>query len=1091
MVDPVALYNESQLSIVLPSTVSNTPPLRSRLTPTSTPADADAWIQSLLEGEQRTATYYDELVTLYLVVQLAGSASALSRSQAHAFFLESLPEPHLTVNSSLSYYEAAATRIPPALRTQSALSSSQFPLTPNPYPATSNPTATVDLTARESVLVSTRSFGEGDEREEPKVWVGQNSAGMWVGVWHFTSNLPFIPTPFSEPKLAVTITVSFRDDPKLDRILSTHDEESYVNGRAAGTDQREEEVEAEDYMDDSYDDVNLLSSLGISHSFHLPFSRLPPSFLPPLSNAAGPTPLAANRRHSRTSSLSSDRIPSALAPANPSPLLRRSILKTFDLRKPLQISIRTIDCAIPDDEKSSHQYGGTDGPTQGGMVVVLELVGPRIPDETFQVDGIEVRATSRGGIGAGSGGGSNDIEVKRVAAPGTERGGDDAIRLGPHDQFNLVYKLSLAPSSQLLDTELAIGGGPASGEPMSSVPIGVATSPSQRFTSRFGSMEEEGTEAYEEDEVDRRRERERDRERKKRDEMFRRNLEVVVRGRILVKSRRGAEFGGYAVEVDAPEPEEEEARTLATQVIASRWNYTIDISSFAYKPPPIQARFLPPDTDGSSSRAFARPTSIAAPKIPLLPPSALRPISASATTNGDRTEVESIAGSKRHTMASLASLSLKSPVLGRKAFAPLPAQPLRPTTQRHSSNLASPMPSVATPGATGAAVANVPRRFFSLPPQSQELGATPTLATATNSSFFTNLRQTDTPPPLNPVSPSATRNSLPLPAPSTQGSEPNRRTSWMSGLGIGKTTGPDSGGRGATSWDTAGTPRIGGGPSRESGLGLGFDGPGSLGPLPPLPPQSSLPPRPSEIDDPQYYHYSEPVQNGQILVTVSLVPLRTVKSRRKPEHDDAQDLPPATLPGLSKSLSPSASHHASFNFPPSSPASPVSPRSPSPSTSPDPDSQQPCPSVSEAERTALATSRMPRVGLLDVFLVQLFVVNHTDQVKRFVVGVPPSSPATRERDPSNRNSRGQAALGVRANLPRATELVRHDDDFATLVPLENDVRIGPLAPNSCASLGLRMLAISPGAHVLEELKLVDLADGTETRLKRPLWVVVE
>ena len=36
-----------------------------------------------------------------------------------------------------------------------------------------------------------------------------------------------------------------------------------------------------------------------------------------------------------------------------------------------------------------------------------------------------------------------------------------------------------------------------------------------------------------------------------------------------------------------------------------------------------------------------------------------------------------------------------------------------------------------------------------------------------------------------------------------------------------------------------------------------------------------------------------------------------------------------------------------------------------------------------------------------------------------------------------------------------------------------------------------MLAIHPGPHVLEELKIVDLSDGSETRLKRPLWVVVE
>jgi hypothetical protein len=49
----------------------------------------------------------------------------------------------------------------------------------------------------------------------------------------------------------------------------------------------------------------------------------------------------------------------------------------------------------------------------------------------------------------------------------------------------------------------------------------------------------------------------------------------------------------------------------------------------------------------------------------------------------------------------------------------------------------------------------------------------------------------------------------------------------------------------------------------------------------------------------------------------------------------------------------------------------------------------------------------------------------------------------------------------------------------------------PLAPNSCASVGIRFLAIRPGSHVVEQLRLVDLSDGSETRLSRPLWVVVE
>ncbi|GAA5821806.1 hypothetical protein JCM3770_002898 [Rhodotorula araucariae] len=117
---------------------------------------------------------------------------------------------------------------------------------------------------------------------------------------------------------------------------------------------------------------------------------------------------------------------------------------------------------------------------------------------------------------------------------------------------------------------------------------------------------------------------------------------------------------------------------------------------------------------------------------------------------------------------------------------------------------------------------------------------------------------------------------------------------------------------------------------------------------------------------------------------------------------------------------------------------------------------------------------MPRVNVLDVFLVEVFVFNRSSVVERLNVGIPPAPVAPVGEAGDTRW--GQAT---------------REDKVAKLVPLENDLRIGPLAPNSCASVGIRFLAIRPGAHVVDELRLVDLADGSETRLERPVWVVVE
>lgn len=49
----------------------------------------------------------------------------------------------------------------------------------------------------------------------------------------------------------------------------------------------------------------------------------------------------------------------------------------------------------------------------------------------------------------------------------------------------------------------------------------------------------------------------------------------------------------------------------------------------------------------------------------------------------------------------------------------------------------------------------------------------------------------------------------------------------------------------------------------------------------------------------------------------------------------------------------------------------------------------------------------------------------------------------------------------------------------------------PILPGTCQSIRMRFLAVSAGVHPLDELRLVDMEDGTETRLRRPLTVVVD
>jgi hypothetical protein len=52
-----------------------------------------------------------------------------------------------------------------------------------------------------------------------------------------------------------------------------------------------------------------------------------------------------------------------------------------------------------------------------------------------------------------------------------------------------------------------------------------------------------------------------------------------------------------------------------------------------------------------------------------------------------------------------------------------------------------------------------------------------------------------------------------------------------------------------------------------------------------------------------------------------------------------------------------------------------------------------------------------------------------------------------------------------------------------LIPLENSIRIGPLAPRTSQSVRMRFLALSEGVHPVETLGLVGVDDGFAVNLK--------
>ncbi|GEM12354.1 proteophosphoglycan 5 [Rhodotorula toruloides] len=1159
MTSPAALFNSATLDIVISasrSLLAEAPPATTltSLADDQLVRDTDKWVERLLASKRRPALYFDERVLFHLVLSLPTSTSStsstpLSRAQAATLLLQSLPQPHLGLSADLIYVEASpnsfSSTAPPPLPTRtSSLTGSlaaKVPLTPAPFPALATGEDDPSGQAKEvpSIVGGGTATGAGVQvanvkfdESSGRTWVAQGPTGGWVGVWEFSADIAFVRTQFADPRLSLTVTVSLRDDPRLavllDRAKSGILRDVLTNGLDGAA-----EGEDDDYMTDSYDYVNLLSALSpiSSTSLHLPFSRLPPAFLPSMPPPTLPVPRPSRSfavSHTRTLSSSAGGSSSDASLLHPS--LRRSVRRLLPTRSPIRLEMQTFPCPVG---ALGLAEGGRvwERDEEDGVVLAVELSAPRGAHvgEGFEVEGLEVSVEGAAAVDQPTRANQqHDLEVREIRLGSLAPTGNDAAQKWPilisssNAQQNFLYAIARVPSAASSASPTHILGdlGRDGSSIFGTVPIAVASSPMQRFTARFGA-EEGGASALVggvgqgerrgslvpaatmvNDAATRQA------------RALLRNVTVIVKGRPVMSGRSAAD-DSYAVP-DAVEANgrrelsSEDKIESPTPAFQSRWHCTLDISSFARRSPPRPAIFQQPLAPPS------RPTSIAA---PVLPSAAITARSASfplrLASTATNVEFESVAGSKRHTMSSLASLSLKSPVMTRKGsvgFPPPPVPPHQPAPARTSTDRAlstralPPTPFSPIALSVSASASTGPRRFSSLPAGHSATDVSNSSTSALASILPSTMPiRTETPPPMS--APTVKRSSLPVPHIGGLLERPKsaQRASWMSNLVSGRDSAPllhsgapsrtGSVGHGETSWE------------RRSSIATTVPPKHAA----PLPPPASLGLGLEAVDVSRAE--SGPIRPmGKVLVSVSLVPLRQAKSRRPAalagEASDApsigrtnENLPPPTLPGLAPlspdpNASPSSGNlHAAFSFPPASPEPPFSP-SGSPATSASPVTAfSPAPSAAArralAERTNLTTSRMPRVNILDVFLVEVFVFNQSDQVKRFTIGVPPDH---LHGDATGREGKEVAPAGPARAVKgqNSTSLLAEQDaKVARLVPLENDVRIGPLAPNSCASVGIRFLAIRPGAHVVEQLRLVDLSDASETRLSRPLWVVIE
>ena len=445
----------------------------------------------------------------------------------------------------------------------------------------------------------------------------------------------------------------------------------------------------------------MLDGLDPSLNLHLPASRLP---TPP----SAPAPASHQRRVSSGSlPRRSSSVSLALNALDPAahPVIRRSFRRVLGLRSALHVRMRTVACPVSGLGVGTRLMPGMgmDKSDEEGIVMCVEVVG--LGDGRgggFEVEGVEVEVT--GGVA-----GSGDVEVKAVEG---ERDGESLpLTLEAADQHNFLYAITVAvdPSASPDALRPVDGGDPvpppaAPAGVGASVPIHVATSPSQRFAAKFG------------DEPDRQHERLQHELPKLPpvDQAWLRNVAITVYGRPTSIGRPGE---GYSVpgsvSLTSPGPRSGEV-TFPTESFASKWNCTLDVSPFATRQTQQSTAFSPPELGPPPILAFNRwPSAQGSLGLarPLHSTSSLR-------TSIPAENIESVAGSHRHTVGSLQTLASKSPYLARAGR----PEPLDLSTA--SQDRLAVHPNAQTPGATGPS-----RRFFSLPTPSVaggEIVGTPT-----------------------------------------------------------------------------------------------------------------------------------------------------------------------------------------------------------------------------------------------------------------------------------------------------------------------------------------------------------------------------
>ncbi|CED82930.1 TRAPP II complex, Trs65 [Phaffia rhodozyma] len=133
---------------------------------------------------------------------------------------------------------------------------------------------------------------------------------------------------------------------------------------------------------------------------------------------------------------------------------------------------------------------------------------------------------------------------------------------------------------------------------------------------------------------------------------------------------------------------------------------------------------------------------------------------------------------------------------------------------------------------------------------------------------------------------------------------------------------------------------------------------------------------------------------------------------------------------------------------------------------------------------------------LEPFTLEVFVFNKSDRIRRFVVGVPEkrrgrlAGPAEVQGHSGETGGDGDVEDGRMGISQLRSRLAEHLSSTTPLIPLENNIRVGPLLPRSSQSVRMKFLALTEGVHSVDTLAIIGIGDSFAVNLKSVCNIIV-